>query len=292
MGCSEHVADHGDVVDTYEEVRRATLEPLIVLEGLRGVIPGAGPVAVQRVGTGHSNETFRVDRGGRSWVLRRPPRRPFPPSAHDVVREHAILQALQEHDVAAPRPISLCEDLGVIGAPFYLMELVRGSVIRERFPAQLDAPQQRRQALQAFVEALVKIHAVQWEGSALEHFGRRTGYLELGAPLADVGLLCATYVQRGEEADPVLGFSPATRLTGAPTRRELIERYAGASGRDVEGLSWYQGLALWKIAILLEGSYNRYLAGTTGDRFFRLLMEGVPRVAARAWRYTDMKETA
>jgi hypothetical protein len=44
---------------------------------------------------------------------------------------------------------------------------------------------------------------------------------------------------------------------------------------------WYEALALWKIAILREGSYKRYLAGTTGDPFFARLAEGVPRLAAR-----------
>ena len=50
--------------------------------------------------------------------------------------------------------------------------------------------------------------------------------------------------------------------------------------RDVR---WYQTLALWKSAVFLEGSYKRLLAGTTDDPFFKLLDEGVPEIARRAW---------
>jgi aminoglycoside phosphotransferase (APT) family kinase protein len=113
----------------------------------------------------------------------------------------------------------------------------------------------------------------------------------LGAPLADLGVMCATYLEAGEEPDEVLGFSPATALPGCPKRAELVERYAERSGRAVGDLVWYEGLALWKIAILLEGSYKRYLAGTTADPFFVRLAEGVPRVAARALEITTRRET-
>jgi aminoglycoside phosphotransferase (APT) family kinase protein len=345
-----------DVVSTHAEARGLELEPLIVLEGLDRFLPGDGPIEVQRLGTGHSNETFRLGRNGQSWVIRRPPRPPYPPSAHDVVREHAILAALADQDVRAPRPFAVCDDPAVIGAPFYLMQLVEGIVIREHFPADLDVPEERRRALEEFVDALVEIHSLPWQGTALEQIGRPSGYLErqlrrwkgqwehnhtrtvpdidrmgewltehlpadhettlvhgdykldnaifhhgrparlevivdwemstLGAPLADLGLLCATYVEHGEEPDEVLDFSPATAAPGSLTRDEIIARYAERSGRAVHDLAWYEGLALWKIAILLEGSYKRYLAGTTADPFFALLADGVPRLAARALRYT------
>jgi aminoglycoside phosphotransferase (APT) family kinase protein len=112
----------------------------------------------------------------------------------------------------------------------------------------------------------------------------------LGAPLADLGLLSATYVEAGDEPDDVLSFSPATELPGCPTRAELVERYAARSGRTVGDLAWYEGLALWKIAILLEGSYRRYLAGTTADPFFARLADGVPRLAARALAIATRRE--
>ncbi|MBS1891084.1 MAG: phosphotransferase family protein [Actinobacteria bacterium] len=109
----------------------------------------------------------------------------------------------------------------------------------------------------------------------------------LGDPLADLGLLCGTYVEPGEEADPVFGFSTATMAAGSPTRAEIAAWYAERSGRDVEHLGWYEVLALWKIMILLEGSYKRYLAGTTRDPFFKLMEQGVPRTASLVLRRTN-----
>jgi Predicted aminoglycoside phosphotransferase len=360
----EPEADAGpvDVVDTYAEARALPLEPLLVMEGLEPFLPGSGPITVRRLGTGHSNETFSLTRGEESWVLRRPPRPPYPPTAHDVVREYSILAALADQPVRSPRPFAVCEDLAVIGVPFYLMELIDGSVIRERFPAEIDVPEERRRALEEFADALVEIHQIEWRGTGLERIGRPGGYLErqlrrwngqwehnrtrsvpdiermgawltenlpahhettlvhgdykldnaiyrsgapahlavivdwemstLGAPLADLGLLCATYLERGEEPDAVLDFSPATAAEGALTRREIIDRYASQSGRPVGDLDWYKGLAIWKIAILLEGSYKRFLVGTTADPFFELLKEGVPRLAGRALQYTHHKEAS
>jgi aminoglycoside phosphotransferase (APT) family kinase protein len=104
----------------------------------------------------------------------------------------------------------------------------------------------------------------------------------LGDPLADLGFLLATYVAPGETPDSVLGFSPATAGAGALTRPAIVERYAGATGKEVEMIAWYECLALWKLAILLENSYRRFSLGSTADPFFSLLEAGVPRIAARA----------
>ena len=72
---------------------------------------------------------------------------------------------------------------------------------------------------------------------------------------------------------------------GRPTlpRAELIARYEASSGRSMSDVRWYQTLALWKSAVFLEGSYKRLLAGTTDDPFFKMLDEGVPEIARRAW---------
>jgi aminoglycoside phosphotransferase (APT) family kinase protein len=347
------LADQGirrdDVVRTWAEAERAELPPLIVLEGLEPFVPGTGPLTVTRLGTGHSNETFMVTRDGRSMVLRRPPRPPIPPTAHDVVRESGILSALADREVRAPRPIVVYAQTDAIGAPFYLMELIPGVVIRDQMPAALDDPTGRREAVSEFIDAVVEVHAVEWRGNELERIGRPSGYLErqlrrwnsqwkhnqtrsvpeieaigrwlaanrppdvettvvhgdakldnaiyhdarpvhlaalvdwematLGDPLADVGLLCGTYVEPGEQPDPVFGFSPVTTAPGSPRREEIASWYAERSGRDVAHLAWYEVLALWKIMILLEGSYKRFLAGTTHDPFFPLLDAGIPRMA-------------
>ena len=83
------------------------------------------PVAVTRITTGHSNEVFRVERGDLVAVLRRPPRTPLSPTAHDMAREFRVLQALrgpagwhEREPVPVPVPIACCTDIDVIGAPF------------------------------------------------------------------------------------------------------------------------------------------------------------------------------
>src|SRR5437868_5566805 len=100
------------------------------------------PLTVTRITTGHSNEVFLVERGELVAVLRRPPRTPLSPTAHDMVREFRVLRAFHDpagwHDqrpVPVPEPIALCADADVIGAPFYLMHRGDGGVAREALRA-------------------------------------------------------------------------------------------------------------------------------------------------------------
>jgi aminoglycoside phosphotransferase (APT) family kinase protein len=84
----------------------------------------------------------------------------------------------------------------------------------------------------------------------------------LGDPLADVGLLMAYWPERGEETI-ALG-QPANLAPGFPTRREIADRYAERSGRDLSELDFFLALGYWKLAIILEGVYARYAAGGYG----------------------------
>src|SRR6185436_20894589 len=95
---------------------------------------GSGEMVTERIGEGHSNVTFLVDRGDERFVLRRPPRPPIPPSAHDVLREWRLLDAIQDTAARVPRTLLACDDELVIGAPFYVMEYVEGSVITNEIP--------------------------------------------------------------------------------------------------------------------------------------------------------------
>src|SRR5207247_10572614 len=90
------------------------------------------------------NITFLVKRGEDRCVLRRPPRPPLPPSAHDVLREWRLLDAVKNTTIRAPRTLLACGDESVIGAPFYVMEYVEGSVITSEIPPSLDTPEERR----------------------------------------------------------------------------------------------------------------------------------------------------
>ena len=148
-----------------------------------GLEAGA-PVLVERITTGHSNEVFRVTRGGRVFVLRRPPRTPLSPTAHDMAREFRLLRAFHGRAaVPVPEPIACCTDRHVIGAPFYLMAPVDGVVVRETLPVPLrDDPGAPRDCASALVDALGGIHAFDWERGGLADYGKPAGYLERQVP--------------------------------------------------------------------------------------------------------------
>ena len=110
-------------------------------------------------------------------VLRRAPRPPLPPSAHDMLREARVLGALHGR-ARVPRVLAVCSETDVLGVPFYVMEEVRGHVVTEELPASLGSAEARRRAGDDLVDALVELHAVDIEGAGLTDFGRPDGYLE------------------------------------------------------------------------------------------------------------------
>lgn len=156
-----------------------------------GIEPGE-PVTVERITTGHSNEVFRVTRGARTLVLRRPPRTPLSPTAHDMAREFRVLSAFHDpagwastsaSPVPVPTPVACCTDAAVLGAPFYLMEPVDGVVVRDRLPPPLDSSSDAPRACAfALVDALAGIHAFDWQAGGLDGFGRPDGYLDRQVP--------------------------------------------------------------------------------------------------------------
>jgi aminoglycoside phosphotransferase (APT) family kinase protein len=85
----------------------------------------------------------------------------------------------------------------------------------------------------------------------------------LGDPLADVGLLLVYWTER-DDAHPAL-LDASTTLEGFPTRTELVDRYARASGRDVSAVDYYVAFGYWKLACILEGVYARYKGGVMGE---------------------------
>ncbi len=143
-------------------------------------VPGGdAPLAFRLIGDGRSNLTYLVEAGDRRFVLRRPPLGHVLPTAHDMLREHRVLAALAATDVPAPRPIALCDDPAVLGAPFYVMEWRPGVVISDALPAGFaERPDERRRLSFALVDTLVRLHAVDFHAIGLGDFGRPEGYLE------------------------------------------------------------------------------------------------------------------
>jgi aminoglycoside phosphotransferase (APT) family kinase protein len=290
------------------------------------------PIEVSPMPGGGSCEIFAVDRGDSRWVLRRAPQHASSSTAHDVLREFRILDAIKDQAVPIARPVVSCSDPDVFGAPFYVMERINGVPVRSSIPpAWASAPDTHGRALEEMIDTLVAIHAVDWRGTVLGTLEPRPGYLAkqierwidqldsyggrdlptarslaewlrrhrppdqelalchgdykldnllfdseppprllavldwemaaLGDPLVD--LAWALIFHPGPEGTMPLGRGkePAFSLEDLPGRSSLIERYSAASGRDVGAMAWYDVFARWKLAIVLEGSYAKFLRG-------------------------------
>lgn len=148
---------------------------------LRGVLPGSErPLAVRQFGGGHANLTYLLQYGEHEYVLRRPPLGPVAATAHDMSREYRVLSVLYRVYPLAPRAFHYCEDPAVIGAPFFVMERRRGTVVRYAVPPELgggeDAGANRRMS-EALIDALADLHAADYRAVGLETLGRPDGFL-------------------------------------------------------------------------------------------------------------------
>jgi aminoglycoside phosphotransferase (APT) family kinase protein len=281
-----------------------------------------------------------------------------------VVREFRVLDLLTraEQPVRVPRPVAVCEDPDVLGAPFYLMEQVEGVVVRDTLPGWLDEPARRALGLD-LATAFAELHLVAIEPFVAAGLGRPDGYLArqlrrwtgqregiqaavaaaggrardlpdydavrdwlvahlpaeaepavvhgdakldnvvvgpgetpavaavldwematVGDPRADLGYLLSFWpepeVEGSSAAHPLAQL--VTAGAGFPSRDELVTTWEQSTGRAAGDLTWFVTLAIWKLAVLLEASYHRYLAGSTDDPFFGTLEHGVPALLAHA----------
>ena len=147
---------------------------------LESHVDGArGPFGFEVIAGGHSNLTYRVTGAdGRRFVLRRPPLGHVLASAHDMGREHRIIDALRGTPVPVAPAAGYCDDLDVNGAPFYVMNFVDGLVIRDRETSErLLTPAARRRASESIVDTMAAIHSVSPAAVGLDDLGRHEGYI-------------------------------------------------------------------------------------------------------------------
>ena len=311
------------------------------------------PLDFVRIGEGQSNLTFRVDdTAGRSVVLRRPPLGEILASAHDVVREYRVLVGLSAARLRVPRPIAVCADHDVTGAPFYAMEHVAGNVLVKVETAERLPPAARGAVGVNLARTLAEFHAHdvddlglgdfkrpeslvsrqlrrwyrQWEGSKTRelaliddlaalfatqmpeerevvlvhgdyHLGNALVALDgsllaildwelcsTGDPLADVGLMVAYWGEFGAAAGGKDGLfrEPVTALPGFPSASDLAREYADASSRSLDDLGFWVAFAYWKVAIIVEGVYRRWLNDPTNGSDAGTLQPAVARLAGLA----------
>ncbi len=135
-----------------------------------------GPLTARLIAGGRSNLTYALSDSSRSWVVRRPPIGRLTTSAHDMAREFRVTAALDRTDVPVPRPVVLCQDKAVIGAPFTVVEFVEGRTIR----TQIDLAALNDDEVDACVRGLIHtfsaLHAIDHVEVGLGDFGRPDGY--------------------------------------------------------------------------------------------------------------------
>ena len=137
-----------------------------------------GPLTGRLIEGGRSNLTYEVTDGTAKWVVRRPPLGHVLATAHDMKREHRVISALHPTDVPVPRPVLLCEDEEVLGAPFYVMDFVEDTPYRTAEQLAPLGPERTRAAVLGLVDTLVELHAVDPAEVGLADFGRPEGFLD------------------------------------------------------------------------------------------------------------------
>ena len=352
--------DYAALVDRPRTVRAGEEIDAKALDAfLAQVLPElTGELTVEQFPRGFSNLTYLVVKGAREIVLRRPPRGAAIKSAHDMGREHRILSALAPVYAKVPRPLAWCEDPSVLGTPFYLMERVRGVILRGGAAAAALAAEERRAISEALVDALAELHALDHRRHGLADLGHGEGYVErqvkgwtaryqaartgdvpgmeqvagwldahrparsdlalihndfkhdnvvldparldrvvavldwematVGDPLMDLGTTLAYWVDPDDPADfRAAGFVDVTSQPGSLRRREVAERYARATGRDLAHLPFYYAFGLFKVAVIAQQIYARFREGHTRDPRFAHLDGAVAACAAAAARVAE-----
>ena len=325
------------------------------LAGVRGIAD------IRLIAGGRSNLTYLLELAPGSeperLVLRRPPLGHVLPTAHDMGREYRVISALHGTEVPVATPVAFCEDTSVIGAPFYLMEHVAGTVIRTREDSAALTREQAAGLSDGLAGMLAAIHGVNIEAAGLSGFGRPDGYLRrqlsrwqrqwelsatrdlpaydrlvarlgdalpdsgdaalvhgdfrvdnvlvtlrpaprieavvdwematLGDPLADLGLTLTYWTEPGEEGWLTTSAGEATARPGFASRAGFAARYAELTGRDVSGIAYYMAFGCFKLAVVLEGIYARYLQHQTVGEGFGREGEAVPALVDRAHQILD-----
>ena len=310
-----------------------------------GNLPDDVP-GVRQFGGGKANLTYLLTfPKGPELVLRRPPLGPVPTSSHDMGREFRILSRLWQALDKAPRALALCEDLAVIGTPFFLMERRDGVVVRGEIPERFGGgsdPEANQALAAAVIDTLAELHTVDPDTCGLGDLGHTDGFLKRqvqgwtqrcerakqedndladeiglwllaelprsnevtllhndwrldnmavapndptrctagydwdmatrGDPLADLGTLMGSWFDPGE-APESLGMMPTTS-SGWLDRDSAVRRYGEHTGRDLRGIDWYLVFGAWKLAVVLQQIYIRWLRGQTRDTRFEFLDEG------------------
>ncbi len=289
---------------------------------------------------GASNLTYSITVNGNDYVLRRPPFGRQVKSAHDMGREYSVLSRLQGIYEYAPRPIVHCTDESVIGAEFYVMQRLKGAIIRRDLPEGMALTADQAAALcENLLDTQARLHTIDIDAANMRDFGKPAGYIErqvmgwnkrfrnartgdvpdseslmawleqrmpadpgraavihndfkfdnvvidpddptriigvldwematLGDPVMDFGCSMAYWVQ-ADDPEPMqqIRMGP-THLPGMLTRDDMLARYREKTGHTIEDWPFYQVFGLFRLAVIAQQIYKRYVEGKTKDERF------------------------
>ena len=159
-----------------EELPDASLRQFLLASGLLG--DQDSPMAVRQFKNGYSNLTYLIGIEGRHYVLRRPPFA-APKRGHDMGREFQVLDKLHRMFPKTPEVFVFCDDPGVIGAPFYIMEKVDGIILSPGEVARRKpAPSEFGTIAATWLDTFAALHEVDYREAGLGELGRPDGYVE------------------------------------------------------------------------------------------------------------------
>ncbi len=324
---------------------------------LNGETGRRGELAITPMKGGGSCEMFELAEGDERFVIRRAPVAAVSDTAHNVVREFQVIEALQGSGARVPELLVACDDSDVLGAPFYVMRFIDGEVIRRKLPAQyVESPETQGTIGEELIDALVELHAFDWRGSAIEKLGNPERFLErqverwmhqlegyrsrdlagvdavakwlednrpqegeltvmhgdyktdnamfsktvpprilslvdfemttVGDPLIDLGWAMIFWPEEGNLiAIAAPGGEGGMDAAHCQAPDVLIDRYASTTGRDLSNFQWYQAFAAWKLGIVLEGSYAKFLSGESKNPNHEFFGFVVDQLMERAQRF-------
>ena len=139
----------------------------------------AGPLTIEQFKGGQSNPTFKLITPGQTYVMRAKPgpAAKLLPSAHAIEREFKVMAALAKADMPVAKMHALCEDEGVIGRAFFIMEFVAGRVLWDpALPGM--TPAQRGEIFDEMNRVIARLHCVDYAAIGLADYGKAGNYFE------------------------------------------------------------------------------------------------------------------
>jgi len=169
------LTDEATSVRTDEDLDKRKIEAF-----LRETIPGLhGDITIKQFPSGYSNLTYLISGGDWEMVLRRPPFGKKAKTAHDMGREYRMLTALKPVFPYCPTPLAYTEDESILGCPFYVMERIKGIILRKNLPrGMILTPFDMESLCDELLRIHAELHAVDYRKIGLENFGKPEGYVQ------------------------------------------------------------------------------------------------------------------